>query len=705
MIDFTLKDPLMLLLLPLVGFFVGFHLLQVIKRNKDVTNFAGASHTNEQSQNKLSYLKLALQLIGIILVIVALARPAWNRHPQNLNREERDLVFVLDVSRSMLGEDLRPNRLERAKVAIRECVGSLKNQRIGLVIFAGSASIKCPLTLDYDFFLQSLDKAAPDSVSQGGTRIEDALLKTSDKLFSLNMQGYRDIILISDGGDQGKKLEKAIEELNNKQIKLIAIGLGDEGRGARIPVGDYGDSFVLHDGKEVWTKLDSSQLRKMTKMAKRGAYIPAGIKNMQLSRIYQQLCDGEELTLKSEHTVMVYDEKFRLFLGAALVLLLLRIFIPNTLCKPSKLVLCLLFFSLISTAKADDGAKAEAAFEVKEYVKAIEFYRKALEVKPTPELHYNLGNALFRNHSFMSAIENYYKTLEFSSISADLRCKVTYNMANAYNKQSLINTTPYLAVEDLEKAISLYRKVLRQQPDFKDAAINMELTRVARKKKREEIEQSEKEQKEMQEMLKKIRKKLFDLVKEQTINLSSTNDLIKQKKERPDTQPLVQRETFIVTETRLVKKMVDGLGNKYFMEVEEKMNPFKTAGKLLAQAEPEQLSATEKLKSALAEAPAYEVKSLKLLKQALESIPDDPNSQKNQSGESDKGEEGDEEAEEDPEGEEGDASSDSLKDSPDSQDIPPPNETPEDILKQAEENQKQRVPGKGKKGKKVKMDW
>ena len=138
-------------------------------------------------------------------------------------KEGRDLVFILDVSNSMLAEDVIPNRLERSKIAISECIDTLVNHRVGLVAFAGSATIKCPLTLDYDFFNTMLTKVGANSAAQGGTRIADAILKTCDKLFSDSRKGYKDIILISDGGDQGKTIDKAVEVLNEQNIKLILL--------------------------------------------------------------------------------------------------------------------------------------------------------------------------------------------------------------------------------------------------------------------------------------------------------------------------------------------------------------------------------------------------------------------------------------------------------------------------------------------------
>ena len=184
---------------------------------------------------------------------------------EQLSRETRDVVFVLDVSKSMLAQDRTPNRIENAKATILSCLDQLRSgQRVGLVVFAGTSSIKCPLTTDHRFFAGALEEVGPWSVTHGGTRIGDALLKTCEKILSDDMRGFQDVILITDGGNQEERYAEAITALNDLEASLIAIGLGSEQTGSRIPVqGDAGESFMLHDGQEVWTKLETATLQEL----------------------------------------------------------------------------------------------------------------------------------------------------------------------------------------------------------------------------------------------------------------------------------------------------------------------------------------------------------------------------------------------------------------------------------------------------------
>ena len=146
----------------------------------------------------------ALCLLGAVAaMIVALAQPQWGRRWQEVQRRGRDVMIVLDVSRSMLAEDVSPNRLERAKVDIRELVQVMREEeghRLGLVVFAGRASLQCPLTLDTSFFLRRLAEVGPHTAGRGGSMLGDAIRHALRGMATL-AHHYKDIILITDGDD------------------------------------------------------------------------------------------------------------------------------------------------------------------------------------------------------------------------------------------------------------------------------------------------------------------------------------------------------------------------------------------------------------------------------------------------------------------------------------------------------------------------
>ena len=172
--------------------------------------------------------KAFLIVLGFLFIVIALARPAWNPKPQTVQRSGRDIVFILDVSKSMLAEDLVPNRLERARLAMKDMIDRLEGDRVALLAFAGTAVLKCPLTMDYGFFGMMLDDIGIESVSRGGTMIGDAIRKALDEAFDDQEKKYKDIILITDGEDHDSFPLEAAEEAGRRGIRIIAVGLGDE---------------------------------------------------------------------------------------------------------------------------------------------------------------------------------------------------------------------------------------------------------------------------------------------------------------------------------------------------------------------------------------------------------------------------------------------------------------------------------------------
>ncbi len=265
-------------------------------------------------------------------VIFALTRPGWNPKPREVKRSGRDVVVLLDTSRSMLAEDISPNRLERAKIAIGDLMEKIRGDRIGIITFAGSASVKCPLTHDYGFVRMALEQISTESAPRGGTNVGDAIRKASDEVFDEQVRQYKDIILITDCDDLAESLPvEAAKKAGAAGIRIIAVGLGDPDQGARIPVvgPDGGKSFLKYDGREVWTKLDEKTLRQVAAATPRGAYIPVRTGTFDLGRIYEDLVVSADKRELEAAEVLEYDEKFQVFLILALILIVSEEFISE----------------------------------------------------------------------------------------------------------------------------------------------------------------------------------------------------------------------------------------------------------------------------------------------------------------------------------------------------------------------------------------
>lgn len=266
-------------------------------------------------------------LFGLAAIIVALTRPAWNLRAETVQRRGRDVVFVLDVSRSMLAEDLSPNRLERAKLAIRDCIDTFAGDRVGLVAFAGTAVVKCPLTLDYGFFRLALDQIAPDSVPRGGTLIGDAIRCALDEVFDDTNRAYRDLILITDGGDHESLPVEAARRAGEEQVRILAIGLGDEDNQRPIPITDPAtgrQTFIEHHGERVALNLDADLLRRIAAATPGGKYLNVATGNIDLDLVYADLVASADKRDFEARTVQRFEEKFQIFLALALLVLALE---------------------------------------------------------------------------------------------------------------------------------------------------------------------------------------------------------------------------------------------------------------------------------------------------------------------------------------------------------------------------------------------
>ena len=317
----------MLQLLWLLPVLLGVAAYRFHKKDQALARFAEIAlleRINQSVSRARQWWKAVMVVAAAFLIVISLARPAWNPRPEKVESKGRDIVFVLDVSRSMMAEDLKPNRLERAKLAIRDLVDKVEGDRVALVAFAGTSIVKCPLTQDYGFFRLMLDDTGPESVSRGGTLIGDALRKTVDEVYSDRLKRYKDIILITDGEDQDSFPVEAAKEVGERGIRLIAIGLGDENEGQRIPVvNEKGErTFLRHGGQEVWTRLDADTLRKMVDATPGGRYLNVATGTFDLGAIYRDLLADAEKRYLESIKINRYEEKFQIFLGAAILLLL-----------------------------------------------------------------------------------------------------------------------------------------------------------------------------------------------------------------------------------------------------------------------------------------------------------------------------------------------------------------------------------------------
>ena len=317
-------DALWLLwVLPILGAVYGYGFW---RRTRSLRRFAQPDligRINSSTSITGQVLKAVLLVLAAASIVVALTEPGWNPHTEKVRRKGRDIVVLLDVSRSMLAEDIKPNRLERAKLAVQDLMDKLAGDRIGIVAFAGSATIKCPLTQDYAFARLALSGIGTDSVGRGGTLIGDAIRKATSDVFDQQERNYRDMILITDGEDHGSFALEAAQDAAAQGVNLFVIGLGSEDEGARIPIGKKPGQkeFLKYKGEEQWSRLDSKGLRQIALATPGARYLNVATDTFNLDDVYTEAIATAEKKLLESTTTVKYDEKFQVFLALALVLI------------------------------------------------------------------------------------------------------------------------------------------------------------------------------------------------------------------------------------------------------------------------------------------------------------------------------------------------------------------------------------------------
>ena len=270
-------------------------------------------------------MKFTLLLIAFVSLILGLVNPKIGTKMETIKREGIDIVFAMDVSKSMLAEDVAPNRLEKSKQIVSQIINQLGNDRIGIVAYAGSAFPVLPITTDYSvskMFLQSMNTSI---VSSQGTSLEDAI-KLSSTYFDKGNKTSKLLILISDGEDHSEGANDAAAEANKNGMKIITIGVGTE-KGGPIPIKQNGivQSFKRDNNNEVViTKLNQESLKEIAKATK-GGYVNGNSTKEVLAYVKKAL-DNIQKTEFEATQMADFESQFQWFLGIAFALLFLDIF-------------------------------------------------------------------------------------------------------------------------------------------------------------------------------------------------------------------------------------------------------------------------------------------------------------------------------------------------------------------------------------------
>ncbi|HLN52997.1 MAG TPA: VWA domain-containing protein [Lentimicrobium sp.] len=269
-----------------------------------------------------NHFKFLLTLLTLASIFVAIANPQMGSQLEKVKRKGIDIVIALDVSNSMLAQDIKPSRLERAKQAINRLIDDLENDRIGLVVFAGKAYTQLPITTDYAAAKLMLSTVSTDLVPVQGTSIGKAV-EMSASQFNVEKSG-KAIIIITDGETHDEEALERVSEASEQGIRIYTIGLG-LAEGAPIPIYNNGVMTGFKkdkSGSTIITRLDETMLQQIAESGK-GIYVRASNSQLGLSRIFDEIKRLEQNTYDVK-SYSDYDDKFQYFVGIALILIFIN---------------------------------------------------------------------------------------------------------------------------------------------------------------------------------------------------------------------------------------------------------------------------------------------------------------------------------------------------------------------------------------------
>ena len=326
---YKLEEPIYFYLFAIIPVIVVIFLLVMWWKKRTQKKFASAGLLEKLAPNTSTFksvLKLIIFLIGISFLIVSLVNPKMGTKLKTVKREGVDVVFALDVSKSMLAEDIAPNRLDKAKQIINKIIDKLGSDRIGIIIYAGNAYPLLPITTDHGAARMFLQNANPDMVSSQGTAINQAL-ELAKTYYNNDEQTNRFLVLISDGEDHQEETKEIAENLADGGIKMYTVGVGTE-RGAPIAIkldGQLVGYKKNRQGETVVTKRNAEVLEEIAE-ASNGAYIDGNKTEDPVKAIEKIIADAEKSEFETTQ-FSDFKDQFQWFVGLGLLFLILDLFL------------------------------------------------------------------------------------------------------------------------------------------------------------------------------------------------------------------------------------------------------------------------------------------------------------------------------------------------------------------------------------------
>ncbi|MBR4842908.1 MAG: VWA domain-containing protein [Bacteroidaceae bacterium] len=514
---FKFANPEYLYLLAVLPLLVILHIFTNIIRRRRLESFGDPSLLR-QLMPEVSVtrpnLKFWLLMAAFGMGTLLLARPQFGSKQETVTRKGIETVIALDVSNSMLADDVIPNRLEKSKRIISNLVEQFRDDKTGLIVFAGDAFVQLPITSDFISAKVFLSSITPGLVARQGTDIK-AAIDLATKSFTPNEGVGKAIIVITDGENHEGGAVEAAQQAAEKGYIVYVLGVGLP-TGTPIPGERSGEFRKDKDGNVVVTRLNESMCREIA-AAGGGAYFYVDNTNSAekaLQKELDQLAKADiETTVYTE-----YDEQFRIFAWIVLVLLVIEIFIGESrnpglerlrLFKTVLPVVLLIIGQGVSAQRSDRSyvRKGNKMFNDSLFIKAEENYLKAVDANP--ELYqgiFNLGNSYTAQQKPNEAIEQYGRAanrleeakkalIEHHLTEGREYYKVKEELAKVYHNKGVV----YHVCEQYDKAVEAYKDALRNNPLDDETRYNMILAQKMLEQQQQQDQQQDQQQQDKQE--------------------------------------------------------------------------------------------------------------------------------------------------------------------------------------------------------------
>ncbi len=434
------------------------------------------------------YLRFALQLAALALAIVSLAQPRWGYSFEEARRKGIDLLLAVDTSRSMLSNDVQPNRLERVKLAMQDLINQLQGDRVGLVAFAGRAFIQAPLTIDYGAVVDAINDLSTDTIPEGGTNISEAI-SLAIKTYGKSATGNRALVIFTDGEELSGDALKTAKAATDAGVRIFTVGVGTP-QGSLIPIRaeDAQNAFVKDaQGQVVKSKLDEKRLRDIAETAG-GFYLHLenGPRTMQ-----QLVAEGISKMKAADIDVRLARrpiERYEWPLGLAVLALGLSVMIgerkrirrmarvPSRGPTMATAATALILLTLPRTYGSAPGLDAYRGGKFDDaYAKFQETLKAHPQNSASDKLNFDSGAAAYKMKEYGKALESFSQAL----LSSDqgLQSKSHYNLGNTLYEGGESEKSDGKKLTNWTNALQHYEETLKLDPKNKEAKENYEFVK------------------------------------------------------------------------------------------------------------------------------------------------------------------------------------------------------------------------------------